>query len=189
MGTAPIHGIPGEWAVYEGLTQPVDLLVALSRDLDARGEGRLYSGAYSLTEFSGMSLFGKHGDRSMLDKRNLLRRWKRSGVGELFLEAARDGEEGRLSPKLARHLARVRFVPGGRAEVADFLALAAWALHEAVMRGGYAVRDCEHCGLPFLASPRARYCKRRAPESQEQTCQDYAKVRDHRARKKEANRG
>ena len=118
-----------------------------------------------------------------------MKRWTREGVGDLFLAAAKVGETGRLSPKLARHLGRVRFIPGGRAEVDDFLALAAFALHEATIRGGFSIRDCKLCSLPFLASPRANYCKRIAPQSQEQSCQQYAKVRDHRARKKEAKSG
>lgn len=183
--------LEGEWAVETSLTYPVDLLIALSRELRTQDLDRLGSGAYgfSLTTFVGIGLLGKQGDRSTLDRRNLLKRWKREGVGDLFLAAAREGEKGRLSPEIARHLGRVRFIPGVGAEVEDYLALAAFALHEAVMRNDYSVRDCKLCGLPFLASPRANYCKRAAPQSREQSCQKYAKVRDHRARKKEEKSG
>jgi hypothetical protein len=51
--------------------------------------------------------------------------------------------------------------------VPDLPALAAWCLLLAIQDGSdYALRDCNLCGVPYLAaSTRSRYCRRLRPEA------------------------
>jgi hypothetical protein len=119
--------------------------------------------------------------------------WRRAGVPALFLRAARRASEGRFTSELGAHLARVRFGVDGDpepSEVKDFLALAAWCLLWALLRGDkFEVRACALCGQPFLAGPRARYCQRPAPYTHRPggdwaTCQNVAKLKTYRAKKR-----
>jgi integrase len=126
----------------------------------------------------------------------------------LFLRAARRAVQGRFTPEIGEHLARVRFGAGIKEdEVGDFLALAAWCLDQVLRTGArgtgkYQVRKCKLCKQPFLATAGANYCHRTAPGDRSRaadsrylgtprdhfrlfpTCLDAGSVKDYRARKR-----
>ncbi len=151
------------------------------------------------------------GEWLLRDARKLPRqaaRWRRSGIPALFLRAARRAVQGRFTPQIGEHLARVRFGAGIKEdEVGDFLALAAWCLDQVLRTGArgtgkYQVRKCKLCKQPFLATAGANYCHRTAPGDRSRaadsrylgtprdhfrlfpTCLGAGSVKDYRARKR-----
>lgn len=77
-----------------------------------------------------------------------------------FERAATEAADGRLSPELAPHLARVRRLRGGVVEVEDFVALAAWALEEKLRDGPVQTAVCPSCGALWLPERHGVYCQR-----------------------------
>jgi hypothetical protein len=173
------------------VTWPADVLLRLSRVLP-NDEAMFSLGAYDLSMLLGLGLLGKADEAktegeiaaSFFERMRMLKRWKQRGTIDDVARAARAATSGQVSPKIADHLGRVRFTGEDAAEVPDFLALAAFCVqHVARSAGRYTVRNCALCMKPFLASERASYCRRKAPGS-DQTCQQVAKVRDFRKRKR-----
>lgn len=113
-----------------------------------------------------------------------MRAWRLDGTAATLLAAATKGQDGVIDRRLGPLLERVRIVEEGVVEVPDLAALAAWTLHNAIVRRNYELRTCEFCGHPFLATERSRYCRRRAQGLHKQSCQDVAKVKDYRAKRK-----
>jgi hypothetical protein len=95
----------------------------------------------------------------------------------LFTEGATiAAEEGRLAEALAPQLARVRRVDRLRTvDVPDVQALGVWCLQRMLDSGRqFSLRNCELCGLPWLAVREGgRYCSRPAP-GHRSTCQAVA---------------
>lgn len=140
-------------------------------------------------------------------RRNLRRRclgWRRDGTVATFVRAAKRATEGRFTAEIGPHLERVHYRPAPEPdEVGDFLALAAWVLDQALRAGKYEIKNCRLCGQPFMASGRARYCQRLAPQAEltaaaaqrqdgrrleARECQDFGKVKDYRERKRAGQR-
>jgi hypothetical protein len=174
-----------------GLTDPVNHLLALTdpdRSHERPDELILQYGEFAVNP----TTTGLTDEGHLLNEAPVLAaigRWRKAGVPEDFLAAARRGQEGILDHRLAPYLERVRIEDEHTAWVPSLVEFGAWALHRAIVRGsGYTVTKCANCGLPFLASDRARYCTRFAPGSG-QSCQDVAKVRDHRERRRAAKKG
>jgi hypothetical protein len=83
----------------------------------------------------------------------------------LFKEAVEeDATQGRLSPFLASHLARVTRLADRTIEATDLPALAAWALEEKLRGGPVRVAFCLMCGRRWLPDRHAVYCRRPAPD-------------------------
>jgi hypothetical protein len=84
---------------------------------------------------------------------------------ERFLNAAREAERGIVPTAVADELARVRHIDRRSAELADWAALAAWALELLVHEGAVLVRNCELCERAWLPrSPSViECCQRPAP--------------------------
>lgn len=117
-----------------------------------------------------------------------LRRWKRQGVPGVFLQAARQAEQGRLSAKLAPYLARIVRHPGDQPDEVpdgDLAALATWALDEALRLKPLQVRRCALCKLPWITdtSQRSHYCQRPAP-GRRMTCRKAMKDEHFRERQR-----
>jgi hypothetical protein len=112
-------------------------------------------------------------------------RYRKRGIPDLFLRASRKAARGKFPKEIAPYLGRVTFHPGGMDEMpADFLVLAAWSLDRAMREMTFEVRPCLLCRVPFLSTGRSRFCRRLAPGSFKQTCQDVGKVNDYRARRR-----
>lgn len=168
------------------VTWPVDVLLRYSRMEDPS------LAALDLSTLRGRGLLGRSDElaseiaRSFTERLRLLRRWKTSDAVSDVEKAARAAVGGQISPRIAAHLGRVIFTSEQTAHVPDFLALVALGIHHVALSvGRYEIRNCAHCMKPFLATERATYCRRFAPDSNLQTCMDVAKVRDFRARKRQ----
>ena len=133
--------------------------------------------------------FARHQAKRTAPLRRHLRRWNESGLPASLLRSARTGTKGRLDNGLLDQLGRVRFIGPKHVEAPDLPALAAWCLSLQIQDGGaYTVRGCDLCGVPFVSSGRSRYCRRWQKEAtvlqRGQSCQEVAKVRDYRERKR-----
>lgn len=108
---------------------------------------------------------------------------------------------GKFVAELGTLLATGEFRGKAGYGVADLPGLAALGVvHLLDHRGRFNVRPCDNCAVPFVASGRARYCRRAAVEPGVsardavvlqldtgrpwRTCQDVAKARDFHDRKK-----
>ena len=115
-----------------------------------------------------------------------VRRWVKQGLPAAMLRSARAGTKGRLDSALVEQLKRVRFVRPREVSVPDLPALAAWCLSLEIQdAGGYEIRRCDLCNVPFVATRDTDYCRRRRKEStiahRGRTCMDIGKVRKYRA--------
>jgi hypothetical protein len=169
------------------LTRPVDDVLGFNQ---AHTPERLAHWVYAYTP---VGLFPE--DEVLRDKAFASAlRWRKRGIPELFLRAAKKAARGKFPKEIAPYLERVTFRADGIDEVPpDFLALAAWSLDRALREMHFVVRPCDLCRAPFLSTGRSRFCRRLAPGSLKQTCQDVGKVHDYRARrrakKEELDRG
>ena len=161
-------------------TAPVDHVLALNGlDLE-RDAGRVVE---IYATYAPFRLLGGPAPRSVGERyeagqladeiarfRRQITAWQDTGVPQVFLRAAREAAEGRLSPELAPYLERVGSPDGELEEIGDLLSLAAWSLDRNLQRlHRYDVVDCERCATPFLSTG-ARYCRRIAPGSFTHTC-------------------
>jgi hypothetical protein len=163
---------------YVHLTQPVDLMLALVDDPGPIDERR----SQELVDFYSPLVAEAQAARR-------IRQWRKTAAPD-FLAAARRGQRGILDARLAPYIERVAIEGEGIVTVGDFPALAAWSFHQFIVRGGrYTLRRCAFCNGWFLGSERATYCRRLAPGSKTQNCQDRAKVLDFRARKQRSKKG
>lgn len=190
------------WGVSGGmpdtpLTFPIDLLFLLASDRGddvRRGLVDLVFHYYMpglLSPPRKATDVAEHEARMHRSLRRRVNGWRRDGVLDLFLRAARRATEGRFTADLGDHLERVRFGGGDqRDEVPDFLTLAAWSIDQTLRAGKYRLRTCELCQVPFLTRGSPRYCQRLAPRAHPivgPNCQDVGKVRDYRARKRKVS--
>lgn len=195
-------GLTVDWPLQDGRnrllsqTDPVDHMLALIHDPGPAPKGQVIAGPdigpeewkraveLHFAYFPLIAALRLSRNDGVLRAARRIRTLRRNGVPAVFLKAAKRGERGIIDKSLAPYLERVRFFSPTKIGVDTFTDLAAWSLHQAIIRGGYTVRRCEVCGLPFLSSGGARNCRRQAPH-RKQRCMDVAKVRNFRARKGE----
>ena len=180
-GKIVLRGAEDEPVFHTKITRPVDDLLAW--DLPHTPER---TAQWVITYGAGAD-FLPAGDAAREKAIAGVLRWRKRGIPDLFLRAARKASKGKFPREIVPYLERVTFRPDGSVEFSsDFLALAAWALDRAMREYVFTVRKCELCGVPFLATPRSRYCQRLAPGSSKQSCLSAGRLRDFRTRQKRA---
>lgn len=188
--TIELSNAEGKSVARMPLTRPIDDLIALERPIPSdsrRPVSLLQDYGLPLAELTPI-LDGPLPE----DVKAYIRIVRKAVAREVFSwveEAATTAiSHRRLTERAAELLASVEFLGLRIARVGDVLPLVAWTTLVIAQNGlDYELRPCAFCGVPFLATERARYCRRVAPGRESNaspTCLEVGKVRDHRNRKK-----